>query len=238
VNFAGNTGTQFTTHPSRDLGPVWSPDGTRIAFASDRDGAYNLYQKPTKGAAEETLLRSAESKIPTSWSHDGRYLLYTVTDPKTNDDVWVLRLEDRKPAPLLQTKFDESDAQFSPDGRWIAYVSNESGRSEVYVQPFSPNAPGAEGKWMFSRGGGTNPKWAANGKEIRYLNSDHHVISVDVVAAAGFQVGQQHDLFALPRGVFAFDFASDGRVLAALPMTQNTASMLTVVLNWQAGLKK
>ena len=119
----GGSGTRFTFGSLVDTNPVWSPDGTRIIFSSNRDGPYNLYQKPVNGVKdEEVLLKSGEDKHATSWSRDGRFLLYTVAHPKTRDDLWVLPLEgDKKPVPFLTTEFNERQARFSPDGHWVAY---------------------------------------------------------------------------------------------------------------------
>src|SRR4029079_17549286 len=137
--FARGTTTRLTFGPTPDRFPVWSPDGNRIAFASGRSGNLShLYWKNADGTGEEELLfMSNLPKTPTSWSRDGRFLLFGMTDPTSSSDIWVLPLEgDRKPVPFLQTQFVEGQAMFSPDGRWIAYTSNESGRPEVYVRPF------------------------------------------------------------------------------------------------------
>jgi hypothetical protein len=133
LDIARNTGTWLTSDPALDMFPAWSRDGSRIAFASNRDGPFNLYQKASTGAGEEEpLLRSNGNKTPNDWSHDGRFLLYCDSNPKTKCDLWVLALSgDRKPIPFLRTDFSETEGQFSPDGRWIAYRSNESGKPEI-----------------------------------------------------------------------------------------------------------
>jgi WD40 repeat protein len=126
LDVARGTSTRFTFHPAADVAPVWSPDGSHIVFASERDGPLNLYQKVSSGAGnEETLFQSADPKTPTDWSPNGRFLLFTNTDPKTGPDIWVLPMMGaRKPEPYLKTEFSESDARFSPDGRFVAYQSN------------------------------------------------------------------------------------------------------------------
>ena len=142
--------TRFTFGPADELGPIWSPDGSRIVFNSRRKGHLDLYQKASSGAGtEEVLLEDNLDKYPTSWSPDGRFILYSSFGGPTGNDLFVLPLSgDRKPFPFLQTQFNEAFGQFSPDGRWVAYASNESGRNEVYVAPF----PGPGGKWQVSTG--------------------------------------------------------------------------------------
>ena len=130
--------TRFTFDASLDRYRHWSPDGSRIVFDSNRKGHRDLYLKSSNGAgSEELLLESAQDKIASDWSRDGRFLVYHSTDPQTSRDLWVLPMEgERKPFVFLKTNFDERRAQFSPDGRWVAYMSNESGRYEIYVRPF------------------------------------------------------------------------------------------------------
>ena len=147
------TSTRLTFDPANDDRAVWSPDGGKIAFRCNRGGHADLYVKASDGSGDDQLLlKTDEEKIPESWSHDGRYLLYDAISPKTGGDLWVLPLGgDRKPFPFLQTQFNEGVGQFSPDMRWIAYVSDESGTPEVYVRPFAPDSGGPSvsgGKWM------------------------------------------------------------------------------------------
>src|SRR5439155_11831324 len=142
-------------------------------FRSNRKGAYNLYSKLSSGGgADELLLESAQSKPqnkPIDWSADGRFLLFRSEDPQTGNDLWVLPLSgDKKPFPFLNTPFEEGEGQFSPDGKWIAYQSNESGRFEIHDQPF----PGPGGKFQISSNGGAQPRWNKNGKEVFYVPLD------------------------------------------------------------------
>jgi len=139
-----------------------SLSGPRHAPGSHRRHSYDLYRKSAGGVgAEELLLKSAQTKLPDDWSRDGRSILFQSLDPKTSWDVWILPLEgDRTPRPVVQTRFNELQGSFSPDGRWIAYVSDESGRSEVYVQSFPPSG----GKWQISISGGVQPRWRAMGR--------------------------------------------------------------------------
>ena len=141
----GTRTSRFTFDAALDRFPIWSPDGSRIVFDSNRKGHRDLYQKSSSGAgAEELLVESPQDKVATDWSADGRFILYHSIDPQTARDLWVLPMEgDRKPWVFLKTSFDERNGQFSPDGRWVAYMSNESGRKEIYIRPFA--APAASG---------------------------------------------------------------------------------------------
>lgn len=207
---------------------------------SSREGgttsSLNLYQKLAGGTEDEAiLLRSAEAKFPTSWSRDGRFLLYTVDDPKKKNDIWVLSMEGvHQPTRVLETEFDESQAQFSPDSRWIAYTSDASGRKEVYVRAF----PAAKEDFVVSRGGGSNPRWEGGGKELYYLSSDGKVMAVEVKLGPPFQPGAPKPLFQAPDVLVDWDVRSDGkRFLFAAPFVQ-TQAPFTVVTNWTAALKK
>jgi Tol biopolymer transport system component len=246
--FSRGTSTRLTSDPSVDAMAVWSPDGSRIIFFSDRDGIFNLYQKVSSGAGnEEALLKSNENKFPYDWSQDGRFLLYAVVGQKYS--LWVLPLtgDDHKPMPYLQAESGASQARFSPDSRWVAYMSEESGKKEVYVRLF-PAASG--GKWMVSKGGGGQPIWRRDGKELFYISADSKLTAVEVAASSGtFQAGIPKALFAAPiwgggasNNVTRYDVTADGKkfLINSLP-TETTAAPsppITVVLNWQAGLKK
>ena len=228
-------------------GPVWSPDGNRIAFSSVRSGFFDLFEKPSSGAGNEALLvHSGSNKNPDDWSRDGRFLLYTQNNGKTSYDLMVLPLEgnDRKPVPLANSTFGEAQGSFSPDTRWFAYGSDESGRVEVYVQPFTPPGSGAApaaGKWQISRDGGTRPKWHADGKELIFRGRDGSPMAVDITTSPSFQAGIPKPLFTMPTGAGNWDVTADGkRFLAAVPQQaqQNANTPITVVLNWEAGLKK
>lgn len=237
----GGASTRFTFGSRIDVSPVWSPDGSRIIFSSNRDGQYNLYQKPANGVKdEEILLKSSEDKTATSWSPDGRFLLYTVVHPKTKGDLWVLPLEnDKKPVPFLRTEFNETQARFSPDGHWVAYTSDESGQAEVYLRSFSMNSAGtaveAGAKWQVSNGFGAEPRWRGDGRELYYRSRDGKLLAVEIATHPAFRAGPPQPVGLLT--VASWDAAGDGRRFLFISDPIGPASF-EMVLNWQAGLKK
>jgi len=243
-DLARGAGSRFTFDPAYDRYPVWSPDGSRILFASNRAGAYNLYLKISSGAgADELLLKTDQTKYPEDWSPDGRLIAFAQEDPKTKFDLWVLPLAgDRKPASYLRTEFNEQFAKFSPDGRWVAYTSDESTRYEVYVQPY----PVTGAKWLISKDGGYQARWRRDGKELFYISSAGSMMAVEVKlpgkGESGFQAGVPKPLFQAPRTGSAFPYYSvtaDGqRFLMNAPMGETESAPATVVLNWQAGLRR
>jgi serine/threonine protein kinase len=241
-----NTSTRLTYEQVRALFPVWSADGSSVIFSSVRGGEESLYLKLASGAGDRRLLLKSPdgSKYPTSWSQDGRFLLYTLDSPETKSDLWVLPLQgDHKPIPLLRTEFNERSGQFSPDGHSVAYTSDESGGDEIYVREFSfgaaPGSWDAAGKWLISNGGGANPRWRADGKELFYAASDGKMMSVDVSAKPAFTAGRPKALFQLPAGFIGGDVTADGkRFLIGVPVAQSASVPYTVVLNWQTTLKK
>lgn len=233
---------------------VWSPDGSRIAFAAG-NLLDTLYEKASSGSGDEMELLKEPGKVhvPTSWSSDGRFLLYyTANAAKTGYDVWLLPLQgDRKPVLLLGGIFNEWAARFSPDMRWIAYASNETGEGEVYVRPFTAAGPtGApslgEGKWQVSRGGGNWPRWRADGKEIIFSSREFissgriSMMSVEVkMNGAALETAVPQRLFEGPVNN-GWDVAPDGQrfLLAASQIQQTGQTPITVMLNWRAGMKK
>ena len=229
---------------AKDESPVWSPDGGSIIFSSNRDGPYNLYQKPVSGVKdEEVLLKSSEEKYATSWSRDGRFLLYTVFDPKMRGEVWVLPLEgDKKPVPFLITEFNEVAATFSPDGHWVTYLSDESGQPEVYVRSFSMNSAGtaveAGGKRQISSGNVRSYDLRGDGRELFYSLRDGGLMAVEIATNPTFRAGNPQPLGVWSRLLAsAWDCTADGRRFLA-PAAKSGSEPYTVVVNWQAGLKK
>ena len=245
-DLARNTPSRLTFDPSVDDHPVWSPDGSRIAFASQRGGRFSIYQKASVGTgSEELLFRSPDEDVmPLDWSRDGRYIVYRARSARTRSSLWLLPLGgDPKPIPFVQTAFD---ARFSPDGKWIAYVSEDTERNEVYVRAVpggTSSGPGAQ--WQVSTGGGQRPAWRADGKELFYLDLDRRLMAVPITTGAGVDVGVPRPLFQTR--VFGFnlisvsspyDVATDGRrfLINSLPEEVEEAP-ITVGVNWQAGLK-
>jgi Tol biopolymer transport system component len=238
-DLAHTTDTRFTFDPMQDFTPAWSPDGSRVAFISNRNGQWGLYQKPSSNVGKEELLfESPESKRLTDWSRDGRFLIFTQTDPKTDQDIWVFPMTgERKPVPFLQTDFNEGFARLSPDGRWLAYDSNETSRGEVYVHTF----PGQEGKWQISTNGGSRPVWSRDGKELFYVAADLKLMAVAVKGGSRFDHGVPKPLFEarLASPFSQFDVSPDGkRFLMASPIETSANPPMTVVTNWPAGIKR
>ncbi|HXT22367.1 MAG TPA: protein kinase, partial [Thermoanaerobaculia bacterium] len=194
LDLGGQAASRLTFNRWNDIYPVWSPDGRRVAFTSDRDGRYNLYEKAADGSGEEApLLRSALWDFPEDWTRDGRMLAFTRRDPRTKGDIWMLAMPQRTPRVLLHSDADELQPRLSPDARFLAYVSDESGRNEVYVQTMPPSAA----KWQVSTAGGYLPQWRRDGKELFYLGPDLRLMSVAVdPAATTFSASAPRALFA------------------------------------------
>jgi len=235
--------TRLTFGPAVNLFPIWSPDDDRVVFASNRKGFHDLYQKEASGTGEdELLLASATSyKFPTDWSQDGNLIAFHSTDTKAKrgSDIWVFFLSDRKARPFLSTPFHERSAQFSPDGRWMAYESAESGRSEIYVQAF----PASGGKWQISSAGGSYPRWRRDGKELFYIAPDQTLMAVEITTASQFAAGVPTALFRtqikrLDIG-FQYDVSPDGkRFLINTLAGEEKSEAITIVQNWTAELKR
>jgi len=231
--------TRFTFGSEFAAFPAWSPDSSRIIFVSNRGGTQNLYEKPVNGGKEEEiLLKSKEVKEGNDWSRDGRFLFYSAADPKTN--ICVLPLEgNKKPVPFLATEFYESSPAISPDGRWVAYNSNESGRTEVYVRSFAMSADGtavnAGGKWQISKEGGGGPRWRADGREL-YYRQGHTIMAVEITTDPSFRAGKLQ-----PLGVdtqVAWTAAPDGQRFLVQAFMNGGRDPHEVILNWQSALKK
>ncbi len=239
--------TRLTSDRTDDLAAIWSPDESRVVFASRRMGHLDLYVKASSGAgAEEPLVVDSLDKYPLGWSPDNKYLLFStgsLTQVGGNQgDLWMRAWSDGKATALLaDPKYSEFPGKFSPDGRWIAYQSNESGRSEVYVVSF----PALDKKIPISAGGGRQPRWRRDGQEIFYLATDNRLVAVSVTPRAGtLSVGsaQQLPISARPRGGqrYPYDVSPDGQrfLFASLPEQAPAAPPLTLVINWRAELSK
>jgi Tol biopolymer transport system component/predicted Ser/Thr protein kinase len=236
-----DTLTRMTFEGTYNLIGTWTPDGTRIAFGSNKEGSPNVFWQRADGSGGlERLTTSQYSQNPTSWSPDGQTLTFIQINPKTGFDIWVLRMDERKVQPFLQTPATESAPRFSPDGHWLAYTSDESGRTEVYVQPY----PGPGGKWQISTDGGTEPVWNPKGRELFYRSGDKMMI-VDVTTQPSFSAGKAKLLFEgqylpTPSTFPDYDVSPDGQrflMLKAVGQAQGL-TQVNVVLNWTEELKR
>jgi len=235
--------SRLTFDPAVDTNPIWSPDGTRIVFSSNRLGTFDLYWKFASGAGnEELLLKSDNPKFALDWSSDGQFVLYQNIASTTQRDLWALPLfGDKQPLSIVQTNFNESQGKFSTDGHWIAYISDESGTSQVYVQNFPP----AGGKWMVSINGGSMPRWRADGNELFYLAANNKLMAVPVkMNGNNFEAGTPQPLFDARitpaiTGATGYSVTRNGqRFLVNVRMEESSASPAVVVQNWTGLLKK
>ncbi len=247
LDLARGANTRLTFDGAGAGNGTWSPDGAQIAYAPGGGQSADLFRKPANGAGQaELLLHSAETKTPMDWSHDGRSLLFSQRGNGTGLDLWVLPMEgDHKPVPYLVTPFSEGQAQFSPDGRWVVYTSDETGTKEVYVRPF-PMSSG--GKWPVSNGGGSQPRWRRDGKELFYFAPDTTLMAVPVTGASTFQLGVPQALFRTtilggtgggPSVAWRYDVSLDGqRFLINTALEEATSSPVNIVVNWRTALRK
>jgi eukaryotic-like serine/threonine-protein kinase len=234
--------TRLTFEGKLNNRPVWTSDGKRIAFVSNKEGPQNLYWQLADGSGGlERLTTSDETQTPNSWSPDGQLLAFLVVNPATGLDIWVLRMGDRKAQPFLRTPFNEGAPRFSPDGRWLAYVSDESGHIEIYVQPY----PGPGGKWQISTDGGTEPVWNPSGRELFYRSGDK-MMAVDIATQHGFAAGKPRMLFegpymSSPLTAANYDVSPDGQqflMVKRSEQAQTAPTQINVVLNWFEELKQ
>jgi len=237
--------TRLTVEGDSNQSPSWTPDGKRIAFVSNKEGPLNIFWQLADGSAGlERLTTYEDTQIPVSWSPDGQLLafmqLFSGGTEKENE-IWLLRLSDRKTQSYLQPQFPVGQPRFSPNGHWLAYTSNESDRFEIYVQPY----PGPGGRWQISTEGGREPVWNPNGRELFYRNGNK-MMAVDIATQPGFAASKPRMLFEgryepAPIPVANYDVSSDGqRFLMVKPAEQEQAPkmQINVVLNWFEELKR
>ena len=241
-NFARSTLTALTTASASSQSPVWMPDGARIVYRGTRQGFRNLFWKSGDGSDEEQRLSMNESlQTPVSVSPDGKRLAYTDNNRVSGNDIWVLPLDGNRTAePFLTTPASENNAHFSPDGHRLAYVSDESGRSEIYVQPF----PGPGRRWAISTDGGDEPVWSRDGRELFYRNGNT-MMAVPITSQATFAAGVPRLLFtsefeSTGTGTSGYDVSLDGRRFLMIQSTEpdQPATQVSVVINWFEELRR
>jgi len=245
--------TRLTLDPGFSWFPAWSRDGKQVAYSANRGGSFGIYRKAASGAGQEELLLGATTSgaAPSSWSRDGRYLLYQTGNSQAfggaeNQDIFLLPLtgnpQERTPVPFLQTPFRERNAQFSPDGKWVAYQSNESGRDEVYIQAF----PSTGAKWQVSNNQGTQPRWRGDSRELFFMSETTQRMWVaGIRASAGrVEIETPQPLFPVlgfPGPSYVYDVTPDGQrfvVVSPPGAGAQGTSAINIISDWQAELKK
>jgi Tol biopolymer transport system component len=229
---------RLTFDPAIDAVPIWSPDATRLVFASNRQTYFELYVKNSDGANDEkSIVQGEDGNFPSDWSRDGKYILFC-----QGPDLWFVTSPELKSSLFLKAPSVFRNGQFSPDGKWVAYASNESGKWEIYVTSF----PDARGRWQVSSGGGEQPRWRGDGKELFYLSLDGKMMAAPVTTGAHFDAGTPVVLFqATPRqpvlvyDLFVYDVSRDGqRFLINTQVKQAESAPMSIILNWPAKLDK
>jgi Tol biopolymer transport system component len=236
---ANNAVMRFTFGPSYNSDPIWSSDSKRIVFTSNRKLSDILYQKNADGSGPEQEIADLGglADLCWDWSQDGKYLLV-----RKDTELWYVSLPDRQSKPFLQAKWSVRNAQFSPDGKWVAYSTNETGIWEVYVSPF----PVANSKWQVSRAGGEEPRWRRDGKELFYLSREGKMMAVPMKIGTTFEAGTPVALFQThasqlisSQDVFSYDVAADGqRFLINTKVDEPNTAPLSIILNWASEMEK
>jgi Tol biopolymer transport system component len=239
VDMERGVSSRVTFNDATEFSPVWSPDGTELMYVSNRDGFYNIYrQSVSKPGEEHRVTEAASHQYMTDWSADGRTIVFTTIDPRTQADIWTMPAAGGQQVPLLATAFNEYAARLSPDGQWLAYTSDESGRPEVYVQRF----PSGRDKSQLSTQGGSHPQWRADGRELFYLAANRTVSALAMTLAPSLTAGRPGRIFDVPvdtslgsMHAVHFVVSADGqRFLLGVSAINQTST--TVVLNWAQAL--
>ena len=238
LDLSRETAKRFTFDAGNDYVPIWSQDGRRLLFGSNRGQSLGVFVKNSDGSGDDkALLHEEVDNIPSDWSREGKYILYG-----HGSELWYLELPGLQTKPFLQTQSVQANGQFSPDGHWVAYASNETGRWEIYVTSF----PEPHGKWQVSASGGQQPRWRGDGRELFYLSPDAVMMAVPVSLGAGVDAGRPAALFQahphqpiLSADLFTYDVTADGqRFLINTSTGQTATAPLSVQLNWALELKK
>jgi eukaryotic-like serine/threonine-protein kinase len=240
VDIERGVSSRVTFDPATEFSAVWSPDGTELVYAWNRKGFYNMYRQSVSTLGDARLIAEAVShQYPTDWSSDGRTIVFTNIDPKTQADIWVRPVDGGPDTPVLAAPFNEYAARLSPNGQWLAYASDESGRVEVYVQRY----PSGRDKMPVSTSGGTHPQWSGDGRELFYLAADRKLNAVAITEGPPFAVGRPQKLFDVPvdmsiGSMHATHFsARPDRERFLLGVTAISQTSADVVFNWTQGLK-
>jgi eukaryotic-like serine/threonine-protein kinase len=234
--------SRFTINPWMDISPVWSPDGARVVFSSSRQVVRSqIFQRPAAGGAEETpLFETQDSVHPDDWSPDGQFLVYSTNPPAQNNDLKLLRLSDRRSTILLASRFSEYQGRISPDGRWLAYTSEETGRPEIYLRPF----PAGTSSVVISVGGGSEPSWRRDGKELFYLAADGGLMSVALTTSDVVKASRPSELFRThvpdrQHNSASYAATADGRrFLIPTAVGDPPQTAVTVILNWVKAVQR
>jgi Tol biopolymer transport system component len=230
------TDRRVTTAPGAEFGPIWSPDGRRLVYAGDRDAPPYLHQTSLDDLTTvEPLVRPSTPQTPSDWHPSGRFIAFYRGDPATANDIWIVPLDgDRTPYAFARSRFNETSGRFSPDGRWLAYESDEAGQPDIYVRAF----PGPGEAHRISTGGGSNPRWRRDGKELFYVAAQR-MMAVPVNSTVSFDAGAARELFdRKPARIIDYDVAADGQsFLINGELSSPDTKPINVVINWMSVLK-